>query len=192
MSLREEYDRRRSDESSDIYHHLSALFGHVAECRSEDPVVLELGTRTGNSTAAFLYALQVRQCGILHSVDIEAPDVPEDWYRNPQWNFHLGSDTDPRILGAVLPVHPGIDVLFVDTSHTYEHTLAELVLCMPLVKPGGIALFHDTEVVSEVCHVARALDEYCADVQKLWHPQHELSWTNDRACYGLGTIRVPE
>lgn len=187
MSLKDEYDRRRSDEASDIYQHLPALFGHVIECRSEQPVVLELGTRAGNSTAAFLYALQVRQSGILHSVDIEVPDVPEEWYRNPQWNFHLGSDTDSRIACAM----PLVDILFVDTSHTYEHTMVELAAYMPLVKPGGVALFHDTEVVSDVCHVARALDEYCANVQGVWPHGTDLHWDNDPRCYGLGTIRVP-
>jgi predicted O-methyltransferase YrrM len=188
MTLREEYDRRRSDQASDIYHHLPALFGAVMECRSTAPIVLELGTRSGNSTAAFLYALQVRQSGILHSVDIDVPDVPDEWYDTARWAFLKGSDTDGRIIG-MLP--DPVDVLFIDTSHTYAHTLEELILYMPRVRPGGVALFHDTEVVSDVCHVARALDEYCADVQKVWHPYHELSWTNDPACYGLGTIRVP-
>jgi cephalosporin hydroxylase len=191
MSLREEYDRRRTDESSDIYQHLPALFGAVTECRSENPVVLELGTRSGNSTAAFLYALQVRQSGILHSVDIEVPDVPAEWFGNQRWLFHLGDDVDARILG-LWQTRPFLDVLFVDTSHTYEHTLAELIAYMPLVKPGGVALFHDTGVVSEVCHVVRALDEYCADMQQMWHPAYELNWSNDPRCYGLGTIRVPE
>jgi cephalosporin hydroxylase len=189
MTLREEYDRRRSDESSDIYQHLPALFGHVVECREESPVVLELGTRSGNSTAAFLYALQVRQSGILHSVDIDAPDVPEEWFANPQWSFRLGSDVDARVISS-LP--RWVDILFVDTSHTYDHTMIELTAYMGMVKPGGVALFHDTEVVSDVCHVARALDEYCADVQGLWHPGTELHWDNDPRCYGLGTIRVPQ
>ena len=191
MTLREEYDRRRSDQASDIYHHLPALFGAVVECREQYPTVLELGTRTGNSTAAFLYALQIRQGGMLHSVDIEAPDVPDEWFASPQWKFHLGSDIDSRVLSNLGLARGSVDVLFIDTSHTYDHTIIELSVYMPMVKPGGVALFHDTEVVSDVCHVARALDEYCADVQKVWHPHHELSWSNDPACYGLGTIRVP-
>ncbi len=187
MDLASEY-RRRCEETSDINQHLPALFDAVMDVPRVGPMVLELGTRTGNSTAAFLHALQVAKSGKLLSVDIDMPDVPGEWYDLPYWEFRRGDDTDVTVIGNSLSQ---VDVLFIDTSHTYEHTLRELQLYMPLVSPGGVALFHDTEVVSEVCHVARALDEYCRDANRLWHPGYELSWTNDPKNNGLGTIRVP-
>lgn len=187
MNLRDEY-RTRRDTDSDINQHLAALLSAVIDSPCTAPTVLELGTRSGNSTAAFLHALQVRQAGSLVSVDIDEADVPGDWFELPYWRFVQGSDTDSRII-AQLPKQ--VDVLFIDTSHTYEHTLVELTVYMPRVKPGGVALFHDTEIVSDVCHVARALDEYCRDAGELWHPGYELAWTNDPKNNGLGTIRVP-
>src|SRR5690348_17788993 len=39
------------------------------------------------------------------------------------------------------------DVFFLDTSHEYDHTLAELRAYMPRVAPGGVALFHDTNII---------------------------------------------
>ena len=42
---------------------------------------------------------------------------------------------------------PRCDVLFLDTCHEYEHTLAELRAYMPRVAPGGVALFHDTNLI---------------------------------------------
>lgn len=189
MDLASEY-RRRCEETSDINEHLPALFDAVYEsCTDESGTrVLELGTRTGNSTAAFLYALQMRKSGYLVSVDLDLPQVPGEWFELDHWRFYRGSDTDSRIINSVSQQY---DVLFVDTSHTYEHTLSEICVYMPMVVPGGIALFHDTEVVSEVCHVARALDEYCRDALGLWHPGYELNWTSDPKNNGLGTIRVP-
>jgi predicted O-methyltransferase YrrM len=188
MGLREEYLTRCAT-TSDINEHLPTLFGYVVDCERPDPVVLELGTRSGNSTAAFLYALQIRQDGILHSVDLDTPGVPDLWFADTTfWRFHLGSDIAGPVMGR-LPQQ--VDVLFVDTSHTYEHTMIELTAYMPRVRPGGVALFHDTQIVSDVCHVARALDEYCRDVQGLWHPDTELSWTEDPRNNGLGMIRVP-
>jgi cephalosporin hydroxylase len=189
MNLADEY-HRRCEETSDINEHLPTLFDAVMAV-PHTPVVLELGTRTGNSTAAFLHALQVRKCGLLTSVDLDMPQVPGEWYQLDQWQFHRADDTDWTMPGS-LALRPGsIDVLFVDTSHTYEHTLAELVMYMPLVAPGGTALFHDTQIVSDVCHVARALDEYCADKDDIWHAGTQLTWTEDPKNNGLGMIVVP-
>ena len=94
-----------------------------------------------------------------------------------------------------------VDVFFLDTSHEYEHTLAELRAYMPRVAPGGVALFHDTNLFGwadglpaaiwaggappageNYPEVRRALDEYCAETG--------LSWENRPGVYGLGVIRV--
>lgn len=189
MNLADEY-RRRCNETSDINEHLPALFDAVMAIDRPEPRILELGTRTGNSTAAFLHALQVRKDGMLTSVDIDMPDVPGEWFDLDQWMFVRGSDIDSRVISRlnVLPY----DLLFIDTSHTYEHTLTELSIYMPRLERGGVALFHDTEVVSEVCHVARALDEYCRDIAGMWHPGYELDWSNDPKNNGLGRIQVPK
>jgi len=82
-----------------------------------------------------------------------------------------------------------VDVWFLDTSHEYEHTLAELRAYMPRVAAGGIALFHDTNVIgwpgyqwdSDISPVATALNDYCAETG--------LTWENLPGDYGLGVIR---
>jgi cephalosporin hydroxylase len=178
MYLSDEY-QRRCREWSDIYEHLPALFQAVMTAPAA-PVIVELGTRSGNSTSAFLHGCQINKGGVVHSVDIEMPQVPGDWWDVPFWFFHQGSSTDQDVLDK-LPME--IDVLFVDTSHTYDQTLSELTHYLPRVKPGGVAFFHDTEVMNDVCDVAKALDEYCGHAG--------LRWTNDPRCYGLGRIQVP-
>lgn len=160
--------------------------------------VLELGVRAGNSTLAFLAAAEAAG-GHVISVDLDR--VTDDirgmlpWRNIPGWTFVQGNDMDPDLYSKL----PGeTDILFIDTSHEYQHTLDELYAYMPRVAPGGIALFHDvnlymnkdgTEISSTVPHhgetvppVTRALDEYCRETG--------LSWEYMPGVYGLGCIRV--
>ena len=114
--------------------------------KSYDKVrVLELGTRAGNSTMAFLAAAEAAG-GHVWSGDVtDVRNYPEisPLTRVPFWTFVHGSDLDPAVQ-AQFPAE--VDVFFLDTSHEYEHTLAELRAYMPRVAPGGVALFHDTNL----------------------------------------------
>jgi len=42
-----------------------------------------------------------------------------------------------------------IDLLFIDTSHEYKHTLRELEIWLPLMNKGAWILFHDTNLTSK-------------------------------------------
>src|SRR5581483_12486208 len=43
-------------------------------------------------------------------------------------------------------IEPGIDVLFIDTSHLYEHTKQEIAAWFPLLAPEARVFFHDTNL----------------------------------------------
>lgn len=153
--------------------------------------VLELGTRKGNSTLAFLAGVK-ESGGHVWSCDVSDcardPEGMAPWSRVPQWTFVRGDDMDLSVQ-SLLPVQA--DVLFIDTSHEYEHTLAELRAYVPRVAPGGVVLMHDTHVIGwpgyqwdrDVSPVWAALDEYCAEAG--------LAWQDLPGKYGLGTLRVP-
>lgn len=153
--------------------------------------VLELGARRGNSTLAFLAAaLPVH--GSVVSVDLDpVADFSEGmrrWRGCPWWTFIQGDDMDEAVQ-AQLPAE--VDVLFIDTSHEYGHTLAELRVFMPRVVPGGVALFHDTRIFGTwsqpgdtIPPVARALDTWCEETG--------MTWENLPGEYGLGILRVSE
>jgi cephalosporin hydroxylase len=170
LTLLQEYVVRCAG-PSDIHEHLPTLFEAVLTCPSRNPYIVECGVRSGNSTAALLYGLVVRQGGTLLSVDPAVPDVPDHWFANPYWTYVRGDDCDPLVTADI---EPGIDILFIDTSHTYEHTLRELQVYWPRVRPGGVAFFHDTE--TEGCGVSDALDAFFG----------QDGWTNQKNCYGLG------
>ena len=182
--LRTEYEAR-AGQWSDIQGHLPALHAAVADRPAAQ--VLELGVRWGTSTACLLAAAEATD-GHVWSVDVAEPAVPDWWAGTGLWTLTVGDDLDPAV-AAAQPVE--LDVLFVDTSHTYGQTTAELRLYVPRVRPGGMVLLHDTELqVPEAASasdplfpVARALDDYCA--------ARGLEWENRTGSYGLGVIRVP-
>jgi predicted O-methyltransferase YrrM len=178
VSIQEDYQARLGA-WSDIQDCLERL--HDAAAAIPRVRVLELGVRSGNSTAAFLAAAE-KADGHVWSVDIEPPAVPQEWALSTWWTFALGDDL------LAYPLQPEFDILFIDSSHRYAHTLAELRKFVPMVVPGGRILLHDTRLRNVdgepvTFPVRTAVDLFCAEAG--------LSWTDHDARYGLGEIVIP-
>jgi SAM-dependent methyltransferase len=178
----EEYERRRRT-WSDIVDHLPRLYSEVS--RRPGARVLELGVRTGNSTAALLAGAEA-VAGHVWSVDRELPSVPDWWWSSPRWTYVFGDDVE---LARHLP--NDVDVVVLDTSHEYEATRQELAVYLPKVRPGGVVLCHDTEVDQPdgilggpPFPVRRAIDEVVA--------ARNFRCEYVPGCFGLGVIHVPE
>lgn len=178
--LARKYARVASTES-DIWLHLPT-FLKLVDIENMTKVI-ELGTRTGVSTIAWLYALE-RNGGHLWSCDIDAKPAIGDY---PHWTFIQGDDESAEVL-AQLPEQ--VDAIFLDTSHHFEHTLRELRLYRSRVRPGGYIVCHDTELdypegvnpSDPPFPVRRAIEQFVAE--------HGLQWLNIPECYGLGVIKV--
>ena len=166
MTLGEFY-RRAYANTPDIAGHLP---GFVAEVLTRDAQqVIEVGVGNGNSSAAWLFGL-AGTGGHLWSVDIEPTAAAFELQGIcPDWTYVIG---DSLACADLAP--QGADILFIDSLHTYDQTLAELEVYVPHVKPGGVVLLHDT-----VTHppVAAALVAFCGD-----------GWTNITHTSGLGRI----
>jgi len=174
---------------SDIREYLPLLYDVVRSYPGAR--VLELGSRKGNSTLALLAGAE-ESGGHVWSGDIDNvaadPHGMQPWADCGIWTFIHGDDMDPDVQ-AQLPAEA--DLLFIDTSHEYGHTVRELEAYMPRVAPGGVALLHDTRWVDSppgtpwdgttLPPVGRALDEYCARTGR--------KWTEIPGQYGLGMIR---
>lgn len=177
-----EYETR-CGQQSDISNHLPRLF---AEADQREVWVLELGVRSGNSTAAFLAAAE-KNLGQVWSVDISRPRVPQEWFMSDFWTFIEGNDLE---VAELLP--SGVDVLFIDTSHAYRQTLLELELYAGRVKAGGKIILHDTELErpeagdagDPAFPVAVAIREWA---EKRAEPPM-IEWVS--GCYGLAVITV--
>lgn len=180
MSIAEHYTERLQW-NSDIQLHLPYLHQRVIDANAQ--IVVELGVRSGMSTAALLAGVE-QTGGHMWSVDIVWPKVPEEFVLSNHWTVLVGNDLQ---LAGHIP--DGIDVLFIDTSHMYQQTWDELILYVPKVKPGGVVLLHDTELQSPDgggpdFPVATALND--------WAAHTGIAWINRPGCYGLGVVEVPD
>lgn len=162
--------------NSDISEHLHVL--NLLVRMSKPAVLVELGTRGGESTRVFTKALNDIG-GSGYSIDLmPAPKFLEEL---KFWKHFVGDDVAIGISTGKDHKWPngeefnGIDFLFLDTSHEYEHTVAEINAWWPLVNPNGLLIFHDTNLTANPTRmlsggftkgwnnkrgVARAIEEY--------------------------------
>jgi predicted O-methyltransferase YrrM len=139
----------RIGKNSDIHDHLGTLYYEALIARPR--LIVELGTRGGLSTRALLAAARETNAHLL-SIDIEdcsAIDLPPGL--RERWTFIRADDVEfagtpfsafckQRDLPAVA------NVIFIDTSHEYQHTKAELAAWVPRLARDGVMLFHDTNM----------------------------------------------
>lgn len=184
---------------SDIQEQMPLL--RDAARRYSRPVIGELGSRSGESTSALLSGAAATG-GHVWSIDCGPTNT--QWATSGLWSFLPADDMSANAL-AWMPAE--LDVLFIDTSHRYDHTLAELRAYAPRVKPGGVILMHDVELtIGQMIQygepgaaddadgpeypVAAALDVYCKETGLSWTRQHRSATPPEpsRTFFGLGTI----
>lgn len=129
---------------SDISDHLTNLFVEAAAMRPS--MIVELGVRSGESTVALSRVANLfgshlisvdledcsRACSSDHQVFVESDDVTfakefTEWCERRNYSS-------------------SIDVLFIDTSHEFDHTVAEIQHWFPLLSPHCKVFFHDTNM----------------------------------------------
>ena len=172
MDIRAEY-QARCRQQHDMANQMPVLYAWTL--RYPAPRVIELGVRDGNSTVTFLAAIDRAGAGHLWSADLDYPPLRDQWAGQP-WNLIVDDDLSPACAQA-MPAE--CDVLFIDTSHSYGQTRAELDLYGPRVRPGGVILLHDTISYSGV---ADALTDWCRDTGREWTPTP--AWP------GLGVVEM--
>ena len=157
---------------SDIQHHLPLLYSLA---RGN---VVELGTRTGVSTAALLAGVEDRG-GHVWSVDIDP--CGHLFEGHPQWTFRQGDSRYPTQLWNYNEEPKGfVDFILIDTEHTVEMVSAELAAWADAVRPGGTICIHDTETFPGV---RRAITGFCD--ARGWSVTYVLP------CNGMAVIEVP-
>lgn len=154
--------------TSDISEHLNMLFFFAMDVKPR--LIVELGTRGGESTRVFLSAAALSSARVL-SVDIEdcsGLDLPH----RERWSFVKTDDIEFGQRGfaewcAAANVKPEIDLLFIDTSHLYEHTKQEIETWSPLLSKSGAMIFHDTNMGQGVYgRLDRSVGRYGWDNQR--------------------------
>lgn len=162
-----------------IHQHLTTLNFIVREFNLKS--ILEIGVQRGYSTVAFGYAIKDNG-GELFSVDIapcpEARDKMGLRGLVNDWNFKESLSSDN------LRWKKDIDLLFIDSEHSYKRMLTDLKHFEPFVKKNGFIVLHDV-VVYRKEGMTKAISEYFDNFENPKKYRY-YRWFND--C-GLGVIR---
>jgi len=168
---------------TDIADQLIRLYELTVNIACKDKVVVELGTRKGNSTRALLAAVN-DSGGHLYSVDIDNCRLAVNSLRGqPNWTFIKADD-----MKLVKRWDKPIDHLFIDTSHTFNHTLAELREWGNWVKPYGVISLHDIYAPKYPDHISQGYDVLKA-TKKYLSENPSFQFTEHSGSNGLGVIR---
>jgi len=155
----------------------------------EAKTILELGVGEGFSTIALLAAVKETD-GMVWSIDKRNWESGITRIQNTpfidaqKWHLIISDDIEYAKNWNLT-----VDILYVDTSHQYEHTLKELELYSPYVRKGGAVLLHDTLLTGEwdgaPARVKYAVDAFLLTNQK-WKFNELLP--NDEGHCGLGIL----
>ena len=110
-------------------------------------VVVELGCFVGWASAHMAMALQANGHGKLYCVDCDPKNLGATVTNLKRLGLHgvtdtlLGKSTEPAVV-AGLP--DKIDILFIDTSHTYRDTFDEISLYSSRIEEAGCMVLHDS------------------------------------------------
>jgi len=106
--------------------------------RIKPKVIVEIGTYLGGSARLWQALFKP---DVLITIDRKklASDLEDCLY------LHEHLSKDPRTVAAVIDFLDGtpIDLLFLDGGHLYDDVKADFELYSPLVRHGGLVLFHD-------------------------------------------------
>jgi len=170
-------------QKTDIADQLIRLYELTVNLACKEKVVVELGTRKGNSTRALLAAVN-DSGGHLYSVDIHrCPYAVKALRGEPNWTFTRSDD-----MKLVKHWSRPIDHLFIDTSHTFSHTLAELREWGNWVKPYGVISLHDLYAPKYPNHVSQGYSVLPA-IKKYLSENPSFQFTEYSGSNGLGVIK---
>jgi len=136
--------RELAAQPNDISEHLELIF--TESLLIWPKLIVELGVRTGTST--FVFEKVATLCGAsIISADLEDCSWTST---HPRRHFFRGDDVQFAALFEDFcrqrGLAPFVDVLFIDTSHYYDHTVQEIQSWFPLLSPRAKVLFHDTNL----------------------------------------------
>jgi len=140
-----EIEEQARQTPSDISDFLATIFSEVVAVQPR--LIVELGVRGGQSRTVLERAARISQ-SFLISVDLD--DCSAVCAKSPSWHFVKSDDIQFagifRNWCSQRSIEPVIDVLFIDSSHLYEHTVGEIKAWFPFLSPNCKVLFHDTNI----------------------------------------------
>lgn len=169
----------QSSAGDDMFREVPILYAETIGSNAKK--IIDLGVHHGLSTRAFLIACYETD-GHVWSVDIRdcpvARALINAWGLEDRWTFTIMHD-----LEYVKTWKKGlVDLVMIDTSHGYEHTLKELEAYTPLVRKGGLIFLHDIIPAHSGIKVHEALTEF------LKKRMHAYDYFLYKTPHGLGRL----
>ena len=127
---------------TDINDHLTTLFFESLPVNPK--LIVELGVRGGESY--FVLERVAKLCdSVIVSVDIDDCSHVGSY---DKWFFIQKDDTqfakEFKEWCKAHNLNSAIDIIFIDTSHNYQHTVEEIALWFPFLSEKAKVFFHDT------------------------------------------------
>jgi cephalosporin hydroxylase len=130
---------------SDISDFLGTIFSEVVAVKPR--LIVELGVRGGQSRTVLERVAKISD-SFLVSVDLD--DCSGVCAKSPRWHFVQSDDIQFASIFkdwcSQRGFDPSVDVMFIDSSHVYEHTVEEINAWFPLLSSDCKVLFHDTNM----------------------------------------------
>jgi len=147
----------RDPHGDDMFREVPILYDESIRLGAKKTI--DLGVKYGLSTRAFLLACAVTD-GHVWSVDVtDSPYARQkirEWGLADRWTFTIMDDLEFIKTWKEGPV----DIVMIDTSHYYEHTLRELEAYSPIVRSGGLIFLHDTIPAAACMKVSEAIIDF--------------------------------
>jgi cephalosporin hydroxylase len=184
------------------------------QSREKAKTVLEVGTARGGTLwmwcqladpHAFVISVDLPGGAFGGGYDVEdVPRLMKSTIEQQKLQLFRGDSHDPNMLKACELVLEGrkVDILFLDGDHTYEGVKQDWETYSPLVRPGGIVVFHDIvdhfwlpeckvydfwqEIKGDYEH-----QEFITPVAIPWMMTHELDKDAGADWGGIGVIHIP-
>jgi len=136
--------QKQKQDTGAISDHLPVIY--LESLKVQPTLIVELGVRGGTST--FVFERVARRYGAtILSCDINECNNVVDYEK------HIFVQEDDILLAARFPqwceergLEAQIDLLFVDTSHEYDHCVKEIEAWFPLLRSKCTVIFHDTNM----------------------------------------------
>jgi len=136
--------KKRSARRTEMCDHLITLFNETLQ--KNPKLIVELGVNTGESTFVFRKIAELTSAKLI-SVDIK------DFSKKIDWGDSIFVQKDDIIFAKEFKdfckkkdISSKIDILFIDTSHRYKHTVQEVESWFPLLSDNAKVFLHDTNL----------------------------------------------
>lgn len=129
--------------NTDISSHLPTMFCYGI--LQKPGLILECGVRGGESTKVFSKIVELCNSNL---IGIDILPSAKNSYLDMERSTFLCMD-DRNFNESCLETTNGqntIDIVFIDTSHLFEHTLREIEIFIKFLPHNGIFMFHDSNV----------------------------------------------